>query len=511
MIDPNDPGTLDLIAACEEPLSGAERARRHRLKKKQEKEAGRRAELDLKAPELALLGVALGEFRDRWKRVPSKLSAVEALLPRVPVPSIAHAFPGDSAWLPDAGQQGTADWPAHSGYQADIGMRDLSVYRQTPHGQPEVDALVFPGDTVWTTYGTGPYLVREVTRQSWKGLSCFSLSLCSLDSGRRRKQEVDSWINEVVAVDGRLLKLFANNEDEVFIARRELSGGYVEEDEAAAVRAECRRIVAGNLANYEARMAGKEPVHATFDELVFKLLPLKDRTLLEWARRNEQLVRETPADQAYPTDPEMRNLLGKALNDKHELNSRYQVLLDQAIELYELVDLAQHTPRLSNPAKFLREYKRHSEGYAIAAATEGQQWARERFANFGKRPVKSEWQVRAERAEAELAIRPGQLVEARAEAAHYREQREGLQRENQKLIGCLADLQQLAESLGGPPMKMERDPVSPRELRRRIEALEEQNALEVADRAKAFEAVQVLTARLKKAGLPTDYRRQPGE
>jgi len=35
MIDPNDPGTLDLIAACEEPLSGAERARRHRLKKKE--------------------------------------------------------------------------------------------------------------------------------------------------------------------------------------------------------------------------------------------------------------------------------------------------------------------------------------------------------------------------------------------------------------------------------------------------------------------------------------------
>ena len=36
MIDPNDPGTLDLVAACEEPLSGAERARRHRLKKKRE-------------------------------------------------------------------------------------------------------------------------------------------------------------------------------------------------------------------------------------------------------------------------------------------------------------------------------------------------------------------------------------------------------------------------------------------------------------------------------------------
>lgn len=34
MIDPNDPGTLDLVAACEEPMSGAERARRCREKKK---------------------------------------------------------------------------------------------------------------------------------------------------------------------------------------------------------------------------------------------------------------------------------------------------------------------------------------------------------------------------------------------------------------------------------------------------------------------------------------------
>ena len=49
------------------------------------------------------------------------------------------------------------------------------------------------------------------------------------------------------------------------------------------------------------------------------------------------------------------------------------------------------------------------------------------------------------------------------------------------------------------------------ELRRRIVALEDQNATEVASRAKAFEAVAVLTARLRASGLPTDYRRQPGE
>ncbi len=32
MIDPHDSETFDLVAACGEPLSGAERARRHRKK-----------------------------------------------------------------------------------------------------------------------------------------------------------------------------------------------------------------------------------------------------------------------------------------------------------------------------------------------------------------------------------------------------------------------------------------------------------------------------------------------
>lgn len=50
-----------------------------------------------------------------------------------------------------------------------------------------------------------------------------------------------------------------------------------------------------------------------------------------------------------------------------------------------------------------------------------------------------------------------------------------------------------------------------RELRDEVESLKSQNAQEVVDRAKAFDAVAVLTARLKAAGLPTDYRPQAGE
>ena len=64
MIDPNDPGTLDLVAACEEPMSGAERARRHRLKKKQ---AGIK-DISLTHPERCVLSLGLLAHEDLYHR-----------------------------------------------------------------------------------------------------------------------------------------------------------------------------------------------------------------------------------------------------------------------------------------------------------------------------------------------------------------------------------------------------------------------------------------------------------
>ncbi|MDW5684150.1 hypothetical protein SBW75_31135 [Pseudomonas aeruginosa] len=51
MQDPKDPGTLDLIEACKRPLTAAERQKRHREKLKRERQAGKRAVLDLGQPE----------------------------------------------------------------------------------------------------------------------------------------------------------------------------------------------------------------------------------------------------------------------------------------------------------------------------------------------------------------------------------------------------------------------------------------------------------------------------
>lgn len=119
--------------------------------------------------------------------------------------------------------------------------------------------------------------------------------------------------------------------------------------------------------------------------------------------------------------------------------------------------------------------------------------------------------LREQRKEGTPGTADGKLFEAHALAEHYRQQREGLQVENQRLIGCLAELQQLAEELGGPAMKMEKAPDSQRELRRQIEALERENALLESERNNAHQAIKTWEDRLRAAGLSTDYRPLPGE
>lgn len=214
MMDPLDTQTLDLVAACKQPLSAAERQRKRRAKVALERAAGLRVNLSLAGPELAVLGVAVREFCERWERVPSKQAAGQALACVLPESNLADVFPGDSAWLPDIAQQQEkgGGWVAHNRAQVEVlYQRSPLTYRQTPHGQPLVDELIRPGDYVWSSYGSGPYQVREVKPHHCDGMLTFTLVLRMLD-GRKG----DGWISECVAIDGRILKLFANNTDEIF-------------------------------------------------------------------------------------------------------------------------------------------------------------------------------------------------------------------------------------------------------------------------------------------------------
>lgn len=72
-------------------------------------------------------------------------------------------------------------------------------------------------------------------------------------------------------------------------------------------------------------------------------------------------------------------------------------------------------------------------------------------------------------------------------------------------------LQQIAQEVTGAPAAAATSSNVEAKLREQIAGLQEQNAVEIADRGRAFDAVEVLQARLKKAGLPHDYRKQPGE
>lgn len=83
-----------------------------------------------------------------------------------------------------------------------------------------------------------------------------------------------------------------------------------------------------------------------------------------------------------------------------------------------------------------------------------------------------------------------------------------LQEENQRLREAM---QQIAQEVTGSPAAVPSTNNVEAQLREQIAGLQRQNALEIADRGKAFDAVAVLQERLKKAGLVFDYRKQPGE
>lgn len=79
------------------------------------------------------------------------------------------------------------------------------AFRQTPRGQPRVPQLVGLGAVVTTNYGTGPYRVVAIHEERVMGHQTSSLECERLD------RPGQAWLNELVAVDGRILHLFGNN------------------------------------------------------------------------------------------------------------------------------------------------------------------------------------------------------------------------------------------------------------------------------------------------------------
>ncbi|MEZ0197340.1 hypothetical protein AB9U01_25135 [Pseudomonas qingdaonensis] len=93
---------------------------------------------------------------------------------------------------------------------------------------------------------------------------------------------------------------------------------------------------------------------------------------------------------------------------------------------------------------------------------------RDNLQDVQERMQRTEQAWRADRdklneAEAENLRLKAALAEVEAWGEHYRRQRDGKQAEIENLLGVVGELQQLAEELGGPPMKMARRPTPPPE------------------------------------------------
>lgn len=111
---------------------------------------------------------------------------------------------------------------AHSLYSAKLGDHDPGRYRTTPLGAPDVAALVRPGMAIRTSYNTsgiviqvaGPY---EHVTDDGKSYPHFTIVYVPADRYGRHRENDFRWINECVAVRGRILMLIEANTDEVLI------------------------------------------------------------------------------------------------------------------------------------------------------------------------------------------------------------------------------------------------------------------------------------------------------
>lgn len=112
---------------------------------------------------------------------------------------------------------------AHSAYSASLGSFDPGNYRRTPPCQPTVAELVGPGATIRTSYGTGGIVVRieprTFTSRTGEVFAHHTIVYVPPDRRDRHRDSDLCWINECVAVNGRILMLFEANDDEVFVDR----------------------------------------------------------------------------------------------------------------------------------------------------------------------------------------------------------------------------------------------------------------------------------------------------
>ena len=121
--------------------------------------------------------------------------------------------------------EGEKDRARISGDGRSATLPDGSRLRVTPPGQKPVDQLVHAGDVITSNYGSGG-VVYSVSNYHAYGLTVWGITYYKTESERTKTGKIKGadmcWLNELVAQDGRILKLFEPNEDEVTVVRSSL-------------------------------------------------------------------------------------------------------------------------------------------------------------------------------------------------------------------------------------------------------------------------------------------------
>lgn len=102
-------------------------------------------------------------------------------------------------------------------------LDDGTRLRVTPSNQKNVDELVLVGDIIETNYSTGGKVIT-VSKHLYYGLPAHTVTFVDIDATPNKdgsyRENLLRWINELVAQDNRILKLFEANNDEVFVVKK---------------------------------------------------------------------------------------------------------------------------------------------------------------------------------------------------------------------------------------------------------------------------------------------------
>jgi len=100
----------------------------------------------------------------------------------------------------------------------------IYTYRVTPPGEKKVPEILTPGTIITTSWGTGPHVVLEVAGpffyhdpDSSDVFEHWGIGIQTPGEWAAGRKEASGGINDLVAVGARILHLFENNSDEVFI------------------------------------------------------------------------------------------------------------------------------------------------------------------------------------------------------------------------------------------------------------------------------------------------------